>query len=166
MKRESAATGLGEAGALYQWSARRLPATVPLYVAAVFVAMMAFAHLVVHSSAAVKSLALAAIGAIVPLIPGVLGRVEYRLTERLLERRKPSKEAPAELETVFELEELSHVKPIRHGFKYYKQLDEESALRRFWKLRISDGYSGEVHVDRQDLQAVLDTLSRLGVTVR
>ncbi len=43
-----------------------------------------------------------------------------------------------------------------HGFKYYKTLNEASPIRRFWKAHFSDQFSGEVHVEKQDLERVLE----------
>ena len=72
---------------LYHWSARKLNPIVLLYVAAVFVVFILVAYFVLHSMTAVKALAMAAVASIIPLVPAVISRVEYRLNERVLERR-------------------------------------------------------------------------------
>lgn len=148
---------------LYQWSARKLHPIVLLCVAAIFVAMMALAYFVVHSTMAVKSLAIAAVAAIVPLVPAVLTRIEYRLTERKLEKRPLADTKPKPFESVFRFVELDHAVPVRRGFKYFKVLDEPNPIRRFWKAHVLDGFSGEVHVEAADLQRVLGLLAEYGV---
>ena len=81
--------------ALHEWSARKLQPIILVYVAGVFIAMMAVAQFAVHSPAAVKALALAAIGSFVALLPGVAGKVEYRLTRAGLEQRPLGRNAPS-----------------------------------------------------------------------
>lgn len=156
-------TDIDETAVLHQWSVRKVPPIVLLYMAAVFIGMMLLAYFVVHSPAAVKALALTAVGAMVPLVPTVISRVEYRLTERELERRPLTKNDPKPFKRVFQLDELSHVVPVRHGFKFYNPLSDSNALRRFWKLHVSDAYSGEVHAEADDQKKVLEILSQHGV---
>ena len=148
---------------LFQWSARKLNPIVLLYVATVFMVFILVAYFVLHSMSAVKALAMAAVASMVPLVPVVTSRVEYRLNERVLERRPQTDKKPKEFETVFQTDELSHVVPMRHGFKFYRPLDESNLLRRFWKLHVSDRYSGEVQVEKADRERVLGVLSDLGV---
>ena len=52
---------------LHQWSARNLRPVIIVYVAIVFLGFIAVAHVAVHSPAAVKALAIAAVGSIFPL---------------------------------------------------------------------------------------------------
>ena len=52
--------------------------------------------------------------------------------------------------------------PLKRGFKFYKPIGETNSLRRFWKTHISDQYSGEVHVEGQDLQRVLALVEMRG----
>ncbi len=166
MEPDSAAAADDRPEAPYQWSARKLQPVVLLYVAAIFVVMMGFAYFVAHSMTAVKALAMTAVVAIVPLVPTVLMRVEYRLAERALERRPVDKEKPKIFEEVFQLDQLSHIVPMKHGFKFYKHLEEPSPLRRFWKLHVSNEYSGEVHVEAVDRESVLENLDRRGISCR
>ncbi len=151
---------------VFQWSARKLQPIVLLYVAAVFIAMMALAYFVVHSTTAVKALAMTAVAAIVPLVPTVLMRVEYRITERALDRRPLDKEKPRTFEEVVRFDQLSHIVPVRHGFKFYRLVTDTNPLRRFWKAHISDAYSGEVRVEAADRESVYEILGQQGVRCR
>jgi len=145
---------------LDRWSARKVRPIILLYVAAVFAAFMVLAHLVFHSQEAVKALAIAAVGAVAATTPGVLERVEYRLTEFGIERRSLKTKNPGPFKDVFRWNELDHIVPMKHGFKYYKTLSEPNPLRRFWKAHISDRYSGEVHAEASDLDRVLGIVER------
>jgi hypothetical protein len=151
---------------LCHWSARKLSPIILLYVSAVYAVMIVLALLVFHSGAAVKVLALAAVGTIVPLFVEVSKRIEYRLTTQGLERRPHVDQEPRDYQSVFQLDELSHVVPIRHGFKFYKPLDESNPLRRVWKQHVSDRFSGEVHVEKEDQDKVLAVLAQHGVSSR
>lgn len=151
---------------LYQWSARKMQPVVLLYVAAVFVVFIALSFFIFHSMTAVKALALTGVAAIVPLIPSVLMRTEYRITERGLERRPLNRDEPQAYERVFRFEELDHVEPTGHGFKFYFPLTAPSALKRFWLKHASDEYSGEFHVEKQDQKRVSELLSEQGVIIR
>lgn len=148
------------------WSARKVQPIVLLWVAMVFLGFIGVSYFVLHSMTAVKALAITAVGVLVPLVPTVLQRVEYRFSEREIERRPLTEEEPKPYESVVQLDQLSHIVPLRHGFKYFKPLDEQNPLKRFWKLHVSDAFSGEVHVERADLPQVLDTLAQQGVSVR
>lgn len=142
------------------WRARRLRPVIIFYVIGVFVAFMALAGFVFHSTEAVKALFFAAIGGTVPLLPAVLSKVEYRWTDRGLEKRPFRPGDPEDFESVFLWDELSHVVPTRCGFKFYKSLPPSGPFRRFWNLHIDDGYSGEVHVDSGDQERALDVIAR------
>ena len=155
-----------ETEVLCHWSARKLKPTIVLYVAAVFAAFMALAYFGFHSMTGVKALAMAAIGSIVSLVPGLGKRVEYRLTEHGLERRPHDPKKPGEFKRVFRSDELSHVAPTRGGFKFHKRLDDPNPLRRFWKTQISDAYSGEVQVETPDRERVLEAVAQRGISVR
>ena len=163
---DSAAVANDDPEVLFQWSARKVRPIVLLYVAAVLVAMMLFSYFVVHSMAAVKALAITAVASMVPLVPAVLSRVEYRITGQGLDRRSVNKEQPREFENVFELDQLSYVVPMRHGFEFYRPLNESNPLLRFWKAHVSDAYSGEVHVERADRERVVEILDRYGISSR
>jgi hypothetical protein len=81
----------------HAWIARSVRPIVAGYVAAVFVVFMALAYFVFHSPDAVKALFLTAIGAVASVAPGILGRVEYRLTADGLARRPLADKKPREL---------------------------------------------------------------------
>ena len=151
---------------LCRWTARKMQPVVLLWVALVFLALIVVTYVVFHSMKGVMALFLGAIGYIVPLVPMILNRLEYRLTEQKIEKRKLDEVKPGEFAAVVEVDHLSHIVPIRYGFKYYKPLEEKNPFRRFWKMHISDGFSGEVRVERADLSRVLDALGRRGVAVR
>jgi hypothetical protein len=147
-----------ELAVLYQWSARKMQPVIIVYVAAVFAGMIVVSHFLLHSPTGVKALALASIGFIVPLVPGVLSRTEYRLTDTGLEKRPLDEKKPKEYQEVFRWDNLSHVVPVKHGFKYFLPLGATTPLRRFWKYNVSDAYSGEFHIeakDRDEISAIL-----------
>ena len=98
-----------------------------------------------------------------PLVPLLVSRVEYRLSAEALEWRPVRSQQPAEFEVLFELAELDYVKPHSHGFKFFKHLGEASGMRRFFRKHLSDRFSGEVHVEKQDLNTVLGVLAQQGV---
>jgi hypothetical protein len=146
---------------LASWSARRVPPVVVLYVVLVFAGFMAIAHFVVHSPTAVKALAIAAAGAAIATLPSVLERIEYRLTASGVEKRAVRANDPPGFEEAFRWDELTRIVPMRRGFKYIKMVPETNALRRFWNLHISDEYSGEIHIEKPDLDRVLDLSRKL-----
>ena len=152
-----------EAVVLHQWSARRLQPIIVFYVAAVFAVMMAVSYFLLHSLTAVKALALGAVGFIVPLLPGLIGKAEYRLTDSGLEKRPLNRKDPKDFKDVFRWDRLSHVVPMKHGFKYYRLIDDSNPFRRFWKAHISDAYSGEFHIEVKDRDEVLNILARHGI---
>ena len=147
---------------LHQWSARKLQPVIVVYVFAVFIVMMAISYFLVHSMPAVKALALAAVGFIVPLLPAVINKNEYQLTESGLEKRLVDKKKPREFEDVIRWDNLSHLTPMKHGFKFYNPIDERNPIRRFWKTHISDSHSGEFRVEAADRDMVLDILTQHG----
>jgi len=138
---------------------------VLLWVALIFLIFIALGYFGFHSMTAVKTLAMTAVASIVPLVPSVLGRVEYRITERRLERRVVNKREPAPFETVFRFDEVSRIVPMRHGFKFHRSLNEPRPFRRFWKAHLSDEYSGEVHVERADREVVFEELAERGFKI-
>ena len=152
-----------EPAVLYRWSARRMQPVIILYVALIFVGMIAVSHFLVRSPTAVKALALAAIGFIVPLFPGVMSRTEYRLTETGLDKRPLDDKKPKEFQEVFRWDRLSHVVPVKYGFKYYLKLGAVSRLQRFWKYQVSDAHSGEFHIEATDRDEILAVLARFDV---
>ena len=148
---------------LDRWSARKIRPIVVLYVVAVFAAFIAVAYFVFDSLEAVKALALAAVATIGATLPGIMERLEYRLTEAGIERKK-LKDTSSEFKEVFRWDELSHVVPMRHGFKYFKTLKETNPLRRIWKVHFCDEYSGEVRVEKADLGRVLGIVKGQGIS--
>ncbi len=164
----SDATDSGKSGTVVfdRWSARRVRPVILLYVAAVFAAFMVLAYFVFHSPAAVRALAIAAVGAIVATAPAVVDKIEYQLTDLGLDKRTLRTKVPGPFTDVFRWEEVSHVVPMGHGFKYVKLLDETNPLRRFWKMQVSDRYSGEVHVAKHDLDRVLGAVAQRGIPAR
>jgi len=162
---EAMAVNDGEPEVLCHWSARKIQPVILLYVGMVFVVFMVLAYFVFHSTEAVKALAATAFAALLPLTLGINSRLEYRLTELGLERRRLESK-PKDFKDVFRLERLSHIVRIRYGFKYYLPLDEPNPLRRFWKVYVSDKYSGEVHVETADKEGVFEVLTRYGIPIR
>ena len=134
----------------FTWTARNVRPVVLPYLVAIFAAFMAFAHFVVHSHEAVVALLLAAVGAIVPTVPSILTRREFRLSPSGLIRTPLNEKSPKEPRELFSWEELSHLVPTGSGFKYYKHLEELNPLFRFWKLHVMDRYSGEFQVEEKD----------------
>ena len=153
------------AGVLDQWSARKLRPGVVFYVAAVFAAFMAMSQFLFHSPTAVKALAGGAVAAIVQLLLGVLNKVEYQLTESGLAKRPLKEKESPPFKDVFRWDELSYVVPMKHGFKYFKTVDEPNPFRRFWKAHLSDSASGEVHLEAEDRERVLGLLARKEVAM-
>jgi hypothetical protein len=151
------ATAPGDSGRQVhaQWTARKVSPGVLLSVILVFAAFIALAELVVHSREAVSGLALAALGALAATVPGVLEKTQYRLTEVGIEKRSLRRDEAGAFTTIFRWDELSHVVPLRRGFKFSKGMDDSNPIRRFCKRHISTRYSGEVHVERADLTRVL-----------
>jgi hypothetical protein len=163
---DSAAANADEPVVLCHWTARTMEPIVLVWVALVFVAFIALSLFVFHSMSAVKALLAAAVASLVPMVPAVLNRVEYKLTERELTSRRLDPKNPRDYRRVFVLDELSHIVPTRCGFKFFNTLDEPSFLRRFWKTHISDAFSGEVHVAKEDQERVVGVLARQGIAVR
>ncbi|MCG6955055.1 MAG: hypothetical protein LJF04_03610 [Gemmatimonadetes bacterium] len=147
----------------HAWIARSVRPIVAGYVAAVFVVFMALAYFVFHSPDAVKALFLTAIGAVASVAPGILGRVEYRLTADGLARRPLADKKPREFKEIFRWDGLSHMVPTGSGFKYYKKMNEPKPLVRFFKSHFSARYSGELHVEQSDRARVRALIDQRGV---
>jgi hypothetical protein len=151
---------------LHQWTARKLQPVVLLYVAVVFLGFMAVSWFVLHSGTAVKVLAMTAVASIIPLVPSVLHRIEYRIADGRIERRSLRAEQPEEFAPRIGLDEVSHVKRIGHGFKVFKPCDVSGPVVRFVKTHLSDRYSEEIHVEKGDRDRVLAILVEKGIPVR
>ena len=149
-----------------RWVARKLKPSVLIYVLLVFGSFMALSQFVFHSAGAVKSLALAAIAAVVALMPQVLRKIEYQANGSGVRMRAHGREAKGELKMVFTWGELSHAVSTKQGFRYFKTLDEKRPVRRFMKLQFSDRSSGEIHVEAEDRSRVYGLLEERGVSIR
>ncbi len=155
-----------ESGIVYYWSARKMQPKVVIYVAIVFLAFIVVSYFGFHSISAVKTLALTAVGAIVPLIPMLTSRIEYQLTEQKLEFRAVRKKQNKVYKTLFYLDKLSYVVQISTGFKFYLIFNEPNFIKRFWKKHIIDNYSGEVKIEKADLLNIINKLKDYGITVK
>jgi hypothetical protein len=136
------------------WSARSVRPVIAVYVGGVFLAFMALAFFVFESVEAVKALFLAAVGSLVALVPNIITRIEYRLSGSGLEKRRLKGREPGGFEELFSWEELSYVTPTRSGFKFYKSIGSTHLLTRLLKLHFFSGYSGEFHVESDDMERV------------
>jgi hypothetical protein len=161
MARGATASTGDETTVLDRWSARKVPPIVVLYVVAVFAAFIALSVFVFHSLDAVKALLIAAVGAVVATVPSVMEKVEYRMTASGIEKRVSKKKEPDQFQELFRWDELDHIVPTRHGFKYSKAMNESNPFRRFWKAHLSDQFSGEVRAETTDLERILGEARRL-----
>jgi len=164
MMNGSATLSTNDSEALDRWTARKVRPIVILYVLAVFAAFMVVSITVFHSAEAVKALAFAAVGGVVAILPSVIEKVEYRMTDSGVEKRPVKKERAPDFKEVFLWDDLDRVVPMHHGFKYFKTLNETRPLRRFWQKHFSDRFSGEVHVEKEDLARVLEIIAQRGIT--
>lgn len=157
----------GEDGAtiLDRWTARKVQPVVALYVVIVFAAFIAAAHFVAHSQETLKALVLVALGAVATTVPGMLMKDEYQATTSGIGRRTLNQKKPRQFEEVFLWDRLSRVVALRRGFKYYVEINEPSPFRRFWKAHLSDRFSGEIHVERPDLERILGVVEGQGITI-
>lgn len=151
---------------LYQWSARKIHPSVLVYVLIIYIIFIAVVYFVIHSKSAITTLALTLVGIVVPLLPGVLKRTEYKLTSQTLEKRMQTRENTEEYKVVFKMNQLDYIVKIKHGFKFYLTIDEQSPYKRFWKKHISDKFSGEVHVESEDINRIIKKLGECGIKSR
>lgn len=149
----------------HTWSARSVRPVIAFYVVGVFCGFIALAHFVFHSPEAVKALFLAAIGSVASLVPSILTRFEYRLTETGLWKRRVAEKKPGEFKEVFLWEELSHLVPGGSGFKYVKEMDGTNPIVRFFRLHISGDLSGEICVERKDLAKIRALIDRSAMPI-
>ena len=166
MESDATATGGNGSTVLDQWSASKIQPIAILYIVAVFAVFIVLSIVVFHSRDAVRALLVAAVGGVAAIVPGILEKGEYRLTESGIEKRTVNTKKPRPFKVVFRWEELDRIAPMKHGFKYFKILNETNPLRRFWKGQICAEFSGEIHVGKQDLQRVLETVRRHGIASR
>lgn len=145
------------------WEVRPVRPVMAFYVAAVFLAFMALAYFVFHSLDAVKALFLAAVGGIVSLVPSMVTRIEYSLTEEGLGKRRLTRKKAAGFKRVFSWGELSHVVPTSSGFRYYKRIAARNPLERFFRFHVLSGYSGEIRAEGDDRTRVLARVKAEGV---
>jgi hypothetical protein len=132
---------------------------VALYVVGVFLVFTALAHFVFHSPEAVQALLLTCIASLAPLSPGILTRVEYRLTEEGLGKRTVSKKEGEGFQEVVRWDDVSRLVPTSSGFKFYKKVEEPQPLKRFYKRHLSGEASGEIQVEKDDRERVRAFLS-------
>lgn len=147
------------------WSARNVRPVIAVYVLGVFCGFFALAHFVFHSPEAVKALFMAAVAGVASLVPTILSKVEYRLTETGVAKRTLSGKRTREFKDIFRWDELSHVVSTRSGFKYYKKITGSNPIARFLKLHVSGNCSGELHVERRDLHSIRTLLRQRGVRI-
>ena len=150
-----------------QWQARIMQPTFVLsYLAVVFGSLIAIAFFVFDSIAGVTSLVVAALGAVVALLPSILTRIEYRLSEEGVEKRRVRQQDPAPFKEIFRFPELDYIVPIRNGFKFCKKMDPAPPLREFLNRHFSDEYSGEVHLEKEDRSRILAHLAERDVATK
>jgi hypothetical protein len=150
-----------------QWQARAVqPTFILLYLTVVFAALIALALFVFDSISGVTSLVVTGVGAVVALLPSLLTRIEYRLSESGLKRRRVRQQDPAPFKELFRFPELDYIVPLRHGFKFYKKMESTSPLRDFFNRHFSDKYSGEVHLEKADRGRILTHLTERGVATK
>lgn len=151
-----------EPGTEHTWTARAVQPVVALWVAAVFVAFIALSHFVFHSDDAVGALFLTAIGSLAGMAPGVLRKVEYRITPSGVQKRTRAREM-REFQDVFSWDDLSHWIPTASGFKFYRKARDRRPVRRFLRVHVLAGGSGEVRVEPADRARVWEMLGRTGI---
>jgi hypothetical protein len=152
-----------EPAILYGWTARNVRPVVVLYVTAVFAAFIALAFFAFHSVEAVKALATTLIASVVALLANVVAKTEYQLTESGLRKRPFNAGKPKDFKEAFSWEEVDHVIPKKHGFNYFRLIEDSNPFLRFWKAHLSASFSGEVHVEQPDQEKVMGHLARRNI---
>jgi hypothetical protein len=69
-------------------------------------------------------------------------------------------------EKIFLWSELTHASVLKHGFKYFKNLDEKNPVRHFVKIKFSDRYSGEIHAEKEDQDRILGLFTEQGIPIQ
>jgi len=147
-----------------RWQARTMQTTfIVSYIGVVLAVLIPLAIFVFDSIAGIMTLAATAVGAIVPLLPNLRSKIEYRLSEAGLEKRRLRREHPAPFKELFRFPDLDYIVPNRRGFIYYKKMEATTPLRAFINRNLSDNYSGEVHLETADRERVLARLAERGV---
>jgi hypothetical protein len=152
-------------GGEHTWTARTVRPVVLAYVLGLFAVFMIAAHLLFRSPEAVKALGMAAVGSVASLLPTILSQVEYQLTGVGLFKKPRRRKGRGELKRMFRWEELSCFVPTRSGFKYFKSIQEPKKLVRFLKLHFSSDFSGEIHAEDGDREAVLGIIARKKIPI-
>ena len=158
--------GEDELRIMHAWTTRKIPPIILLGVIGVFVGYMLLAHFVFHSIEGVKALLLGSVGVVAPLVPAILQRVEYRITDRGLQKRPFRRVRPGEFEDVFRWEELDCLESTRHGFRYHRPFEATGGFRSFWRRHVSDAYSGEFRAQEEDRRQILEIAGQRGIAVR
>jgi len=143
---------------LYSWIARNVQPVVILYVTVIFAVFIALAFFVFHSVDGVNALAAAAIGSVVALVGNVVVRTEYQLTEFGLRKRPFPTAKPKDFKEAFSWGDVDYVIPTKHGFKYFRPIEETNPFLRFWIAHLSASSSGEVHVEQGEQERVMGHL--------
>lgn len=147
-----------------RWQARPIkPVFVVVYTAVVLAALIPLAVFVFTTIAGTMTLAMTAIGAIVPLLFDLLIRVEYRLTDSGIDKRRMVRQKPAPFKELFRFPEVDSIVLTRYGFKYTKRMDPAPPVRSFLNRHVSDEYSGVVYVEQADRERILAHLAERGV---
>jgi hypothetical protein len=152
-----------EPAILYGWTARNVRPVVVVYLTAVFAAFIVLAFFVFHSVEAVKALATTLIASVAALLANVVARTEYQLTESGLRKRPFNPGKPKDFKEAFSWGEVDHVIPNKHGFKYFRPIEDTNPFLRFWKAHLSASTSGEVQVEQADQEKVMGHLARRNV---
>ncbi len=144
----------------HEWRARTIRPMIGVYVAGVFVGFMALAQFVFHSREAVAALFFTGVGSLVALLPNMMARMEYRLTEAGLEKRPRGGGEGRPFKKVFDWDELGHLVQTSSGYKFYKRIGPSGAVSRMIKLHLLGDHSGEFHVEPDDLPQVKSILEQ------
>jgi len=148
-----------------QWLARPMkPKFVLPYLAVFFAALIALAVFLFDSIAGVMSLAVTAVGTSVALLADLMIRIEYRLTESGIEKRRVRQQEPAPFKEIVRYPDLDHIELKRYGFRYFKKTDSTSRHMGSLKRTFSEELSGEVYIEAADRERVLAHLTEHGVT--
>ncbi len=147
----------------FGWTARKAAPMTLVYVVSVFGVFMGFAYFVAGSPDGVGALLLAAVGAVSAMVPSLLTRTEYRMTESGVWRRTGRRKEPKEFEEIFSWRELDRLEETGSGFKYWKSLPESGPVLAFWRHHLTAEYSGELQLEKEDRPALSGILRGKGL---